>query len=800
MLEHDERREIQLLREGWRFRREDLSEGALPGLDDGDWAEVRVPHDWAITGPFDRRHDLQRTKIAEDGETKEAEHTGRTGGLPHAGIAWYRRTLKIPVSWADKRVYVEFDGVMSHSTVYLNGEKVGGWPYGYSSFSFDLTDKLVVGGDNLLAVRVDNKPAASRWYPGAGIYRNVRLVATNPVHVAHWGTYITTSSITDREAWIDVTTEVENHTDQVADIELVTNILDPQGQEIAGVLSMEKVGKAFVFQQKIRIPSPLRWDIESPNLYTAVSTVLRDGVIVDRYETPFGLRTLDFDAEAGFSLNGRHLKLKGVCMHHDLGALGSAVNKRAIERQLEKLKEMGANAIRTSHNPPAPELLELCDRMGFLVIDEAFDEWRLGKVPNGYHILFDEWAEKDLRAMIRRDRNHPCIIMWSIGNEIGEQGSEDGAQVAEFLTDICHQEDPTRPVTAGFNASDAAIKNGLAAVVDVPGWNYKPHLYKKYHEEHPEWVMYGSETESCVSSRGEYYFPVKEERDVRRSTLHVTSYDVSAPSWGYPPDYEFKAQEECPFILGEFVWTGFDYLGEPTPYKTEWPSRSSYFGILDLCGFPKDRYFLYRSHWSKEPTLHLLPHWNWPGREGEVTPVHCYTSYPAAELFLNGRSLGIRRKDPESVFSRYRLVWDEVRYEPGTLKVVALDEDGKPAMSKEVKTAGPPARLELEADRSRIRADGEDLSFITVRVVDEEGVLCPLADNLVRFTLNGPAEIAAVDNGDQTSTEPFLADYRKAFHGLCLLVIRSLKGEAGKVEVTASADGLQEARVSVDTV
>ena len=792
-------RHVRTLRQDWTFVRDDPKGAEQFEFNDSAWDTVRVPHDWAITGPFDREHDLQEAVIWEDGERRPSFHTGRTGGLPHVGVAWYRRRLEIPAEWQGKRVFVEFDGVMSHSRVYLNGAGVGTWPFGYASFCFELTEQVQFGSGNVLAVRVDNKPCASRWYPGAGIYRHVRLVVVDPVHVGHWGTAVTTERLSDKEAVVRVRTDVENQTGTVRDVTLTTSILSPDGSRATGASTRQTVEAHGVFEQSLTIPSPVRWDVGDPLLYTAVCEVNVAGTVVDRYETPFGLRTVRFDANEGFFLNGRRLRLNGVCMHHDLGPLGAAMNRRALERQLEILADMGCNAIRTSHNPPAPELLELCDAMGFLVIDEAFDEWQMAKVDNGYHTLFDEWAENDLRAMIRRDRNHPCVIMWSIGNEIGEQHSQTGADVARFLTEICHDQDPTRPVTAGFNNSEGAIKNGLAAVVDIPGWNYKPHLYEQYHRDHPDWITYGSETESCVSSRGEYYFPVEEERDVCRPSLHVPSYDMAAPPWGYPPDCEFRAQDDCPFMLGEFVWTGFDYLGEPTPYKTEWPSRSSYFGIVDLCGIPKDRFYLYRSRWSDADTLHLLPHWNWEGREGEITPVHCYTSHPAAELFLNGRSLGVKRKDASTLFGRYRLVWDDVRYEPGALKVVARNAAGQPVAEKTVRTAGPPARVELTADRAVIAADGLDLAFVTVRIVDDEGTTCPLADDLVAFTVEGPAEIAAVGNGDQTSVEPFLADHRRAFHGLCMLILRSAEGRAGEVRVRAEAQGLAAAEAVVET-
>ncbi|MHC4252748.1 MAG: glycoside hydrolase family 2 TIM barrel-domain containing protein, partial [Planctomycetota bacterium] len=504
-----------------------------------------------------------------------------------------------------------------------------------------------------------------------------------------------------------------------------------------------------------------------------------------------------FDASKGFFINGRALKFKGVCLHHDLGPLGTAVSRSALRRQLALLREMGCNAIRTSHNPPAPELLELADEMGFLVIDEAFDEWRTGKRANGYHTLFAEWGEKDMRALVRRDRNHPCVMMWSIGNEIHEQGEEDGAEVARFLSGLCHDEDPTRPTTAGFNDFRGAIRNGLADAVDVPGWNYKPQHYARIQAEHPDWPIYGSETASCISSRGEYYFPVDEEKGSVRESLQVNSYDLSSPPWANTPDAEFRAQDELPYVMGEFVWTGSDYLGEPTPYFEEWPSRSSYFGIIDLAGLPKDRYYLYKSKWSETEVLHLLPHWTWPGSEGETTPVHCYTSFPSAELFVNGVSQGRRAKGETSVMQRYRLVWSGVRYEPGELKVVAFDKEGKPAAERVVRTAGEPAALRLTADRASLAADGDDLAFVTVEVVDAEGNFCPRADNQVGFSLEGPGEVVAVGNGDATSVEPFVASERKAFNGKCVAVVRTREGEAGRLALSASSEGLDGATVEL---
>lgn len=795
-------RQVVPFNAGWKFLKSDLDGAASPDFDDSGWEDVNVPHDWAIQGPFDKNNDRQVTKVIEDGEERLAERIGRTGCLPHVGQGWYRKSFSVRGGHRGKRLFIECDGIMANSEVYLNGEFVGAWPYGYASFCFELTEHIQFDDENVLAVRVDVKPNASRWYPGAGIYRNVRLVIVNPVHVAHWGTYITTPEISDSRATARVQTDIQNQSGRAGDVKLKTEIMDPLGRLVAAASSQEHIVSSTTFEQTFCVDDPMLWSNNTPHLYKAVSSVIVSDKIVDHYETTFGIREIRFDPNEGFLLNGQRLRLNGVCMHHDLGPLGAAVNRRAIERQWEILTEMGCNALRTSHNPHAPEVLETCDRMGILVIDEAFDEWRWAKCENGYNSLFDEWAERDLRAMIKRDRNHPSVIMWSIGNEIREQGQEDGgAEVAQFLTDICHDEDPTRPTTAGFNRPDEAIKNGLADAVDIPGLNYRHFKYEEYHRDHPDWVLYGSETASTVSTRGEYHFPMQREEgdEAKRETQQVSSYDLASPEWGYLPDDEFAAQDACPFIFGEFVWTGFDYLGEPTPYNREWPSRSSYFGIVDLCGLPKDRYYLYRSKWSEKATLHLLPHWNWEGREGEITPVYCYTNFDAAELFLNGKSLGVRRKERDSTHKRYRIVWDDVKYEPGTLRVVALDSEGNPAVEKEVRTAGSPAQIELLPDRTEITADGQDLSYITVKVTDAEGNLCPLADNLVHFDLEGPGKIAAVGNGDATSTEPFVAPHRKAFHGMCMLILCSDAGATGRIRVTAASEGLRGASALVVT-
>jgi beta-galactosidase len=784
--------------EGWRFSKGEAAGAELPDFKDAAWRSLELPHDWAIEGPFDPKYD------------------SRCGGLPFYGVAWYRKKFNVTAAAKERFVSIEFDGAMSNARVFLNGKELGARPYGYIGFAFDMTPELHFGGQNVLAVRLAPEDQSSRWYPGAGIYRNVWLVETGPVHVARWGTYITTPAVSDAQATIAIKTRIQNRGSKPARITLETSIFDADGKP-AGRAQDEYIvpaGGEQTAEQTATVPNPQRWDIDMPHLYRAVSTIKDGGKELDRYETPFGIRTLEFDAKKGFLLNGKYRKIHGVCMHHDLGALGTAVNRRATERQLQIMKSMGANAIRTSHNPPSPELLEFCDRLGLMVMDEAFDMWRIPKVANGLSKFFDQWSETDLRDMVRRDRNHPCIIMWSIGNEIPEQAKVDGWKLAKQLTGYVHEEDRTRPVTSGFNNWLGAIKNGLADQVDIQGFNYKEMHYKKIQDDHPKWVVFGSETSSCISSRGVYHLPL--EKYEKHESLQISSYDIIAPPWAYAPDPEFDAQEKLPNVLGEFVWTGFDYLGEPTPYgsKTghgDWPSRSSYFGIVDLCGFPKDRYYLYQSVWSEKPMVHLLPHWNWAGREGQNIPVFVYTNCDEVELFANGRSLGRKARGSEPVEipvgpivsesrkfrTKYRLAW-QVPYEPGTLRVVAY-KGGSQVAAKEVATAGQPARISLLADRSKIAANGEDLSFVTVRIEDKDGNVCPLADNLVKFKVEGAGRIAAVDNGNAATTEPFQADYRKAFNGLCLAIVRSKRGQAGEIRIAAASDGLRAAAIVVQS-
>jgi beta-galactosidase len=795
----DERR--QSFNEGWRFYKGQADGAQQPQFDDSKWRPLRLPHDWAIEGPFDRKINPHM------------------GALPSFGTAWYRKTFELPAGTKGKYFAVEFDGAMSNSQMWLNGHLLGGRPYGYSGFQLDLTPYLNFGVErNVLAVRLMPEENSSRWYPGAGIYRNVWLDVTGPVHVGHWGTYVTTPEVSDDHATVAVKTEVRNRSANEVKITLRTSIQDPLGKTVISRDASAAVAGdgAQTVPGTLTVSRPQRWDIEHPDLYMLVSEVIVNGQTVDRYTTPFGIRTIAFDKERGFLLNGKHVRLQGVCDHHDLGALGTAVNRRATERQLEILKAAGVNAIRTSHNPPSPELLEFADRMGFLVMDEAFDMWRIAKKPNDYSKYFDQWSERDVRDMARRDRNHPSVILWSIGNEIPEQAEANGAQEARRLTGFFHQEDPTRPTTSAFNEWRDAIKNKLADEVDIPGFNYQPTRYEQIMKEHPQWIIFGSETASCVSSRGVYHLPLKKyEKD---PSLQLSSYDIIAPPWAYCPDVEFTYQDKLPQVLGEFVWTGFDYIGEPTPFfqsedfsldASDWPARSSYFGMIDLAGFPKDRYYLYQSQWTTKPMVHLLPHWNWEGKTGQTIPVMAYSNAEEVELFLNGRSLGKKARFAEAwempvgkdvsadgkFKTKYRRVW-QVPYQPGVVKAVAY-QNGKAVAQDQVQTAGSPAKVTLVPDRNVIQNDGDDLSFITVRIEDKDGNLCPLADNLVQFEVAGAGSIAAVDDGNAATEEPFQADHRKAFNGLALLIVRSKAGEAGKIRVVATSKDLADGRVEI---
>ena len=802
------------LNRGWTF----TLEGEAPRT-------VNLPHDWGVEGDF------------------RQEYPGETGKLAWWGKATYRKELEISREDLDKDCSLEIDGAMSDAVVFVNGEEVGSWPYGYASFSVPISGALRAG-TNEIVISLDNPKESSRWYPGGGIYRNVWLVRAAKASVAHWGTHMTTEvhtwngTVADATATLSI--RLKNSGAPVA-ASVRTIVVDEKNTLSGGApVYADQEEVLFIpagstdFVQTFNLTGIRLWDDRFPNLYTAITTVTPLGGEPSVYYTPFGVRTAEFRAD-GFYLNGEKTRLKGVCLHHDAGAIGAAWNTSAWTRRLEWLKRMGCNAIRTSHNPPAPELLDLCDKMGFLVIDELTDTWTVPKKANGYATLFDEWAEKDLVAMIHRDRNHPCVIAWSIGNECGEQGMPERWNIPLRLTEICHREDPTRPTTAG-NDNLWASSQPYAGTIDVYGFNYKPHAYATFRDAHPGQPFYGSETASCISTRGYYLFPVVDEKDkgwLDEGPFQVSSYDLYAPGWASKPDYEWTYEDQVPECAGEFVWTGYDYLGEPTPYNLDpsiltnfhteeekeaakarfaaWgqkvsdvplPSRSSYFGILDLAGFPKDRYWLYKARWGhSRPFLHVLPHWTWPGREGEVTPVHVYTNLPSAELFVNGKSQGVRTRES----GEYRLRWDDVVYEPGTLTVKA--SSGGDDFIETVRTAGAPRRAELRFETGTRLAEGakrllvetgspeERFVFAYVRILDKDGNLVPAADNNLTFSVSGPAKIIATDNGDPTSHIPFRSLENRAFNGLCAVVLRPT-GE-GKITLRVRGEGVRGSHISV---
>ena len=657
-----------LLEKNWKFTKGDVPEATQTNFDDSKWETVTIPHDWAIFGPFDRNNDLQEVAVTQDLEKQASVKTGRTGGLPYVGVGWYRTAFDAP---ADKQVTLVFDGAMSEARVYVNGKEACFWPFGYNSFHCDVTGLLNADGkDNVLAVRLENRPQSSRWYPGAGLYRNVRLVTTERVHVPVWGTQLTTPHVSAEYASVRLRTTIRNAGD--ADVRISTDIIAPDGKIVARKDNSRKINHGQPFGQNFLINAPSLWSPETPYLYKAVSKIYVDGKQTDEYTTRFGIRSIEIIADKGFFLNGKHRKFQGVCNHHDLGPLGAAVNVAALRRQLTLLKDMGCDAVRTSHNMPAPELVELCDEMGFMMMLEPFDEWDIAKCENGYHRYFNEWAEKDMVNMLHHYRNNPCVVMWSIGNEVPTQCSPEGYKVASFLQDICHREDPTRPVTCGMDQVTCVLANGFAAMIDVPGLNYRAHRYVESYETLPQNIV-----------PGVYKFPVQKGASVMYDDHQCSGYDVECCSWSNLPDEDFALADDYDWTIGQFVWTGFDYLGEPSPYRTDsWPSHSSVFGIIDLASLPKDRFYLYRSLWNKQAnTLHVLPHWTWPGREGENTPVFVYTSYPSAELFVNGKSYGKQRKltadesralegqDSLALQRRYRLMWMDVPYEPGEVKV-----------------------------------------------------------------------------------------------------------------------------------
>ena len=788
-------RNEQLLEEGWRFTKGDVTDAATPGFDDSRWESVTVPHDWAIYGPFSRENDLQNVAVTQNFETQASIKTGRTGGLPYVGVGWYRTTFDTK---PDQEVTLVFDGAMSEARVYVNGQEACFWPCGYNSFYCNVTRLINPDGrNNTLAVRLENRPQSSRWYPGAGLYRNVHVITTNRIHIPVWGTQITTPHVADDYASVCLRTSVENSGQK--ELTLVTEILSPEGKTVATKENKGFINHGQPFTQNFVVERPALWSPESPSLYRAVTKVYVEDKLTDTYTTRFGIRSIEYVADKGFYLNGKLRKFQGVCNHHDLGPLGAAINVKALRHQLTLLKDMGCDAIRTAHNMPAPELVALCDEMGFMMMIEPFDEWDIAKCDNGYHRFFNEWAERDMVNMLRHYRNHPCVVMWSIGNEVPTQCSPEGYKVAKFLQDICHREDPTRPVTCGMDQVDCVLDNGFAAMLDIPGFNYRAHRYTEAYERLPQNLVLGSETSSTVSSRGVYKFPAQRKADAKYDDHQSSSYDLEYCSWSNIPDMDFALADDYNWTLGQFVWTGFDYLGEPSPYDTDaWPNHSSMFGIIDLASIPKDRYYLYRSLWNRnEETLHILPHWNWEGHEGEKVPVFVYTNYSSAELFVNGKSYGKQTKNNQTVENRYRLMWHDVVYEPGEVKVIAYDRNGKATAEKVIRTAGKPHRIELSTPHHTLNADGKDLAYVTLRIVDKDGYLCPTDGRLVNFNVKGAGRYRASANGDPTCLDLFHLPRMHAFNGMLTVILQASK-EAGTMELKASAKGLKSGSIQID--
>ena len=812
-------RKETILRDGWRFSRAEGLDSVSPsqeGYNDKKWQTVQVPHDWAISGPFDKEIDKQTVAIVQNGEKEATEKTGRSGSLPWIGSGWYRTTFTVEKDCP--HAYLNFDGAMAEPVVYVNGKKAGEWKYGYTPFNVDITSYIYKDGrPNTLAVHLQNVEESSRWYPGAGLFRPVTLVQTGKQHMEPWSIEINTLSLNRQVATVEVKSKVAG---MDADEHLaVEYFIKSDRDHTQKNLSTVQPDGTVRFITNIDGITP--WSPEHPQLYDVQVSLytIKNGKkdqLLDQKTIKTGFRTVSYN-ETGFYLNDAPCPIKGVCLHHDLGMIGSAVNKAALERQLVLLKQMGCNAIRTSHNMPSQWQMDLCDSLGLLVMAESFDMWKYAKCKNGYARFYNDWWRRDLTNLVLSNRLHPSIVMWSIGNEIPEQGSKEGNRMTRDMQNLMHQLDHTRPVTAGCDRMENAINTGFAQVLDIPGMNYRTHIYEKCYDRLRQGFVLGSETASTVSSRGVYKFPVERLDGKAYTDGQCSSYDTEACWWSNIPEDDWLLQDDKPWVIGEFVWTGFDYLGEPTPYDEYWPSRSSYFGIFDLAGLPKDRYYLYRSHWNTEDkTIHLLPHWTWPGREGEVTPVYCYTNYPTAELFVNGKSQGKISKNPDvhkpsgkdgritdindPAIDRYRLRWNNVKYEPGEIKVVVYDKDGKEVGTETVKTAGAPASLQLTGDLGAaikpLKADGEDMTFIAVNILDKDGNLVPDADNQLTVSVTGAARFKGICNGDATSTEVFTKPTMKAFHGQLAIGIQS-NGQQGAATVKVSGKGLKPATVTI---
>lgn len=758
---------------GWKFHLGDLSNAEQAGFSDLKWRSLDVPHDWSIEGSF-----------------RPDNPSGHQGGLLPGGIGWYRKKFELAVE-EGKKYFIEMDGVYKNSTVYLNGHILGTRPYGYATFRYDLTPWLK-NGENLLAVKVDNsKQPDSRWYTGAGIYRHVWLITDSQIYISQWGTYVTTPKVSSKEAEVKIVTTIANDTKVNENLRIVSSIVDNSGKEVAARTQSGTAGASSKIELStgFRVTHPKLWDIQNPNLYQLITKVYAGKELKDTYTTRFGIRSIAFRADSGFFLNGKRTEIKGVCNHHDLGCLGSALNDRALQRQLELLKSMGCNGIRCSHNLMAPELLELCDRMGFLVMDEAFDCWYIGKdaAPFGFQNYFNDWHEREITDMVLRDRNHPSVILWSIGNEIKEQwfpNSTNGGEIARELTGIIKKYDVTRYTTSAFNFVRDAEKKGMTAAVDVVGFNYTIDAYDEMKLKHPEWLFVASETTSQFDSRGVYHLPID---SIAKTTPDGQASAFDDASGGTTHEEAWKAVKSRPWMAGLYIWTGFDYMGEPAPYEKT--AVSSYFGIFDLCGFPKDSYYFYKSQWTKEPMLHLLPHWNW--KPGQLVDVVAYTNCEEVKLYLNNQPLESKSFQTSG---RLSLRW-KVPFVAGVLKAEGF-LNGKLVATDIVRTAGEPAVIELTADRSMIEANGKDLSFVTVRITDENGTLVPDADNLVRFEIEGEGTIAGVGNGNAQSLEPAKGSERRAFSGMCQVVVQSGSMKGG-ITLKAHSPGLSGAELAL---
>jgi beta-galactosidase len=787
-------RQKLLFDDDWRFQQGDQTSTEEISFDDSKWRILNIPHDWSIEGIYD----------------KDAP-TGGSGGYLPTGIGWYRKHFQINKDDLSGVTWIEFDGVYMNSDVWINEHHLGNHPYGYTSFYYELTQYLKEG-DNVIAVRVDNSlQPNTRWYTGSGIYRNVWLVKVNPLHISHWGVTVSTPTVSKDFVSVEVKTMIENRSTKPGKGLLRLVLINNYGQEVVNAEQtfLSSNDKTIELRENLSIKSPELWSIESPNLYKLHSRIIEGGKIVDEVTTNIGLREIKYDFDKGFFLNGNHVKMNGVCLHHDGGSVGAAVPEQIWKYRLEKLKEMGCNSIRTSHNPPAPEFLDLCDKMGFLVMDEPFDEWEIGKRKYGYHDYFDKWWENDLLSMIQRDYNHPSVVLWSAGNEIPEQKTVKGAELLQSLVEVFHKNDSTRPVTLACDniAADGGettieFLNGL----DIVGYNYvdrwharRESYYDIDRHDHPNWKMIGSESISNSGGiRGDY--SLGNDSKVVRPNYNYEMIDAEQ-LWKYVSTRNY--------VIGDFMWTGIDYLGEAF-----WPHKSASFGVLDLCGFQKDGYYFYQSRWTEKPMIHLFPHWNWNGREGQVIPVMCYTNCDAVELFLNGRSYGEKRiefprQGNSKGWNKYdkpriypttgdlHLEWD-VSYEPGILKAVGKKE-GKIVFTEEIQTTGKPSVLRLKADRDTISSGSRDIAIIRIEVLDSEGRTVPTADNRIEFIIEGEGKIIGVDNGNPIDHDSYKINKRKAFNGLCQAIVRSTNNP-GKIKLTVKSEGLKEASLELNSL